>query len=1536
MPTALEYAIILKLQDNASPGLKGVGRELGELGTKAQGSSVQMSRLGTASGEAGVALGGMATKVAGLAAGVVSVAALQSAIQRLGVTVLETGGRFEQLRITLDTLTSGAGSQKLEELNAWAKQMPIDTEAAVGGFMKLKSMGLDPTIRQLEVLVDTTAALGGSVQTFDSIALALGQIHTKGKVSMQELLQLANAGVPVFEILKDKLQLTGEELQDIGRSGLSTQEVLDALLSGLADRFGGQAQRMQDSWVGLKNALASEWKDFLKLVADAGALDWAKEKLRALVDEIERMRSSGELQVLAQELSDALIAVGNLAARLLEGVATVAKFTVEYRELLTVVGGTAASTALVLSLTSAVTGLGAALKGLAGAQAATALASVGTGAATAAANMAAVTPAMTAVGAAVKEGLQALEGLDAHLATAGNWKRAQDQVTMYQQGLAALGSQTDAINDAFAALDSRNKAMAASTGQLGAASKTLQPVVWESANAFTGLGTALKGAYTAANTFVAGLSPLTVALGIGAAAVIAFGEAFKAAEAGVAEIERLNQVTRDYNSIARDMLTQAAANFAALPQKIEAARQEQELFNKGMLDLGHASDNFWSEMGKADEVLGVDTFQTAAEQVTELSVAFNLLKMTEMSKPAPDLEKIAAAADNAAADVQKLLDAGHKLSDLPWIPPEVRSRLDETAAAFNELGLTSTGTAQASADKWRGAYDAIRESASATVAQKQEAWEAYVAKLAQLSQSSGAAWSDVYKQLPQDVRAAVDQSLAALGKLDKAQDKARAKSREGSSSGGSEGRTVTEQGHSTDYGKKTNKRTYTRSQTDLPADEDSTQGGAAAARAKKELKELDKELAKTRVVTLEVDGIDQLQDLKQQAAEPVEVPTKLKWDYDKRTFSREPVQVPAKLEPDAEAVDAAKDQAATPVEAPVALQPDTQAVEAARNQAAEPVEVPVDVAVDTEGAATAKEGLTEETTSTHVVTPDAAAAKAEIAALQQDTSSKHTVYVEKVEKAAVGGLMGVAGGGAVFRRPANPLVTQGSGTKDDVPALLMRNEFVMRRSAVEKYGVGFMHQVNAGQLPPQYLDLVPRFAAGGLVLPRQYLDLVPRFASGGEVAGAKWGAISYEQLLAEILEKRDRLQARLKVEQINSDPASYLGSALGITLDSLTVFKDSSASTETKLATAGKASAALQTQKDAISAEYNAKIKQARSNGNEELADALEEIRIELVAIIEELRQDLVTLAETYQDEVERVAQETQDKLDDLQEDFDKAREAAWERHGAMTEQKAGNSKGSNFFQQQEQAKATKKEAALRRQYTSKKAQAERKASTNIRAALREARRGADKSYDSYAATGDETVAMGRLSLRGMYRQWLTDIQDLEIERDAALAELERSYGTLSVSGFKQFLSQGGLVGLPRFAQGGAVPARSEAWAGVARYARGGAVPAQLGTPGRDSVLAMLMPGEFVLRRDAARVLGQATLQRLNALGSGLTSQLRPLQRFAEGGAVGGGSFAAPQAQGNWGTLTIQVGGGSYPVQARQDVAEALRNELGRMARSSR
>ena len=69
---------------------------------------------------------------------------------------------------------------------------------------------------------------------------------------------------------------------------------------------------------------------------------------------------------------------------------------------------------------------------------------------------------------------------------------------------------------------------------------------------------------------------------------------------------------------------------------------------------------------------------------------------------------------------------------------------------------------------------------------------------------------------------------------------------------------------------------------------------------------------------------------------------------------------------------------------------------------------------------------------------------------------------------AVGSIFGLDG------MAAGGMVNGGSGTRDDVPAMLMGGEYVIKKSAVQKYGVNFLENLNNGSLAG--------YAEGGAVL----------------------------------------------------------------------------------------------------------------------------------------------------------------------------------------------------------------------------------------------------------------------------------------------------------------------------------------------------------------------------------------------------------------------------------------------------------------------
>lgn len=80
--------------------------------------------------------------------------------------------------------------------------------------------------------------------------------------------------------------------------------------------------------------------------------------------------------------------------------------------------------------------------------------------------------------------------------------------------------------------------------------------------------------------------------------------------------------------------------------------------------------------------------------------------------------------------------------------------------------------------------------------------------------------------------------------------------------------------------------------------------------------------------------------------------------------------------------------------------------------------------------------------------------------------------------------------------------------------------------------------------------------------------------------------------------------------------------------------------------------------------------------------------------------------------------------------------------------------------------------------------------------------------------------------------------------------------------------------------------------------AEGGFIPLSAGKTGVDSVPAMLMPGEFVIRKSTVDGLGPDYLHALNE---------QKLQKFASGGLVGGGRSGAVSGEGSQQTYSLQI-----------------------------
>lgn len=189
-----------------------------------------------------------------------------AAISVLGVGLLKSGQDMinlrQQAQIAFTSMTGDAekANAQIQKIYEWDQKNPIPFQNALAAGQKLAAFGidLDKIVPTLASIADATGAVGGTADTFDRIALALGQIQTKGKLSAQEMLQLSEAGLPAWQLLAEQIGVTVPEAMKLAeKNAIDADTAISALSAGIEQRFGGAAENMKSTTAGAFQSLAA-------------------------------------------------------------------------------------------------------------------------------------------------------------------------------------------------------------------------------------------------------------------------------------------------------------------------------------------------------------------------------------------------------------------------------------------------------------------------------------------------------------------------------------------------------------------------------------------------------------------------------------------------------------------------------------------------------------------------------------------------------------------------------------------------------------------------------------------------------------------------------------------------------------------------------------------------------------------------------------------------------------------------------------------------------------------------------------------------------------------------------------------------------------------------------------------------------------------------------------------------------------------------------------------------------------------------------
>mgnify|MGYP000868865118 CR=1 FL=1 len=208
-----------KAGDDASAGLKGVQEEIKQVGTLLKSGLLI---------EGGKALTEVVTVP----------------IISLGREMVLLADKFHQTEIAFTTMLGSADAAKalLSDLRAFAAATPFEFPDLVQAAKKMKALGFETEqiIPMLRTVGDAVAGLGGGSDLFGRIILALGQMQAKGKVSAEEMKQLAEAGIPAWQALASQIGVSVPEAMSMAKQGaIDAQTAIAAITQDMSTRFGG-------------------------------------------------------------------------------------------------------------------------------------------------------------------------------------------------------------------------------------------------------------------------------------------------------------------------------------------------------------------------------------------------------------------------------------------------------------------------------------------------------------------------------------------------------------------------------------------------------------------------------------------------------------------------------------------------------------------------------------------------------------------------------------------------------------------------------------------------------------------------------------------------------------------------------------------------------------------------------------------------------------------------------------------------------------------------------------------------------------------------------------------------------------------------------------------------------------------------------------------------------------------------------------------------------------------------------------------------
>lgn len=192
-----------------------------------------------------------------VAGGLAAIGAAMTAAAGRGIAL---AANMEQTKAAFETML-GSGQQAesfIRDLWDFAATTPFEFEGLTDSARQLLAFGFEAEkiVPMMTNIGDAVSALGGGAAEIDRVTRAMGQMQAKGKVSAEEMMQLAELGIPAWEMLANSIGVSIPEAMDMASKGaIDATTGINAILEGMDAKFAGSMQKQSETVLGLWSTL---------------------------------------------------------------------------------------------------------------------------------------------------------------------------------------------------------------------------------------------------------------------------------------------------------------------------------------------------------------------------------------------------------------------------------------------------------------------------------------------------------------------------------------------------------------------------------------------------------------------------------------------------------------------------------------------------------------------------------------------------------------------------------------------------------------------------------------------------------------------------------------------------------------------------------------------------------------------------------------------------------------------------------------------------------------------------------------------------------------------------------------------------------------------------------------------------------------------------------------------------------------------------------------------------------------------------------